>query len=333
MKKVQIEALQAERDQYKRDAELHQKQRDALKAQLAELQAQLESLGEDVGQLRSDLEDAEKERDELQANLVSANADKEAYAQNAIDLRKRVDSLRESLTELNGIERKRYAAIAQLTELQATIERQSAEIAGMDRKSDLSHDTGYRNGVMHGYKLAVEGSEEEYQKCVNRLTSDINSERREIKLSVVFPDRRWGDSFSNGWNACLDSTAALNGEKPFVVAVDPGQPGSDMTCKLTGSVENGKLTVHSLEHSKPAACDLPPLGWTCSRVKGHDGPCAASLTYPAVPEDRQGAIWQPTITLSLAEARKLWPSTPCPECGQPGCNGECFGNDMMGSSS
>lgn len=24
------------------------------------------------------------------------------------------------------------------------------------------------------------------------------------------------------------------------------------------------------------ACDLPPLGWTCSREIGHEGPCAAS---------------------------------------------------------
>lgn len=23
-------------------------------------------------------------------------------------------------------------------------------------------------------------------------------------------------------------------------------------------------------------CPLPPKGWTCSRAKGHDGPCAAS---------------------------------------------------------
>lgn len=24
-----------------------------------------------------------------------------------------------------------------------------------------------------------------------------------------------------------------------------------------------------------SACDLPPTGWTCSRDKGHPGPCAA----------------------------------------------------------
>lgn len=24
-------------------------------------------------------------------------------------------------------------------------------------------------------------------------------------------------------------------------------------------------------------CDLPPLGWYCTREKGHDGPCAAHI--------------------------------------------------------
>lgn len=27
------------------------------------------------------------------------------------------------------------------------------------------------------------------------------------------------------------------------------------------------------------------------------------------------------------------PDDPCSECGYPGCNGECAGDDMMGSSS
>lgn len=36
------------------------------------------------------------------------------------------------------------------------------------------------------------------------------------------------------------------------------------------------------------ACDKPPAGWTCSRDKGHDGPCAASQTiagFPVVLDD------------------------------------------------
>ncbi|MDR6389162.1 hypothetical protein [Paraburkholderia phenoliruptrix] len=32
-------------------------------------------------------------------------------------------------------------------------------------------------------------------------------------------------------------------------------------------------------------CDKPPAGWTCSRTKGHEGPCAASLAAPSVEQD------------------------------------------------
>lgn len=35
------------------------------------------------------------------------------------------------------------------------------------------------------------------------------------------------------------------------------------------------------------ACDKPPAGWTCSRDKGHSGPCAASMAYPPVPANRK----------------------------------------------
>lgn len=83
----------------------------------------------------------------------------------------------------------------------------------LSHKEDLAHDVGYRNGVMHGYKLATEGSEDDYQNCVNRLTKEINEGRREIKstpASVVMPDREWGSSYADGWNACLDKVKEMN---------------------------------------------------------------------------------------------------------------------------
>lgn len=48
---------------------------------------------------------------------------------------------------------------------------------------------------------------------------------------------------------------------------------------------------------RPNPCDLPPEGWTCSRGKGHDGPCAARRPsrWDGVPElvdqitDEEGA--------------------------------------------
>ena len=35
------------------------------------------------------------------------------------------------------------------------------------------------------------------------------------------------------------------------------------------------------------SCVLPPTGWSCARGAGHEGPCAAVLTYPPVPYDRK----------------------------------------------
>jgi hypothetical protein len=37
-------------------------------------------------------------------------------------------------------------------------------------------------------------------------------------------------------------------------------------------------------------CDKPPAGWTCSRTKGHEGPCAASLAAPLVEQDERELI-------------------------------------------
>ena len=90
---------------------------------------------------------------------------------------------------------------------------QPAPVSVNTLSEDLAHDTGYRNGVMHGYKLATEGSEDDYQKCINRLTSEINAGRRESKFassSVMLPDREWGGPYADGWNACLDKVKELN---------------------------------------------------------------------------------------------------------------------------
>jgi hypothetical protein len=48
------------------------------------------------------------------------------------------------------------------------------------------------------------------------------------------------------------------------------------------------------------ACDVPPPGWTCSRAKGHDGPCAASQTpkgsgsieFDALLAEYHEAVWE-----------------------------------------
>jgi hypothetical protein len=74
------------------------------------------------------------------------------------------------------------------------------------------------------------------------------------------------------------------------------------------------------------ACDKPPAGWTCSRDKGHAGPCAASQVFAGIPvvldetlepnEIRvvQGARCNRTI----ANGRPMPKS--CAKCGLGPCN-------------
>jgi hypothetical protein len=68
-----------------------------------------------------------------------------------------------------------------------------APVAAQD--PDIIHDAAFRNGVMHGYSLGTDGSEDEYQKCIRRLTDGLNAARRERK------------------DANIDATAALNTPK------------------------------------------------------------------------------------------------------------------------
>lgn len=41
-------------------------------------------------------------------------------------------------------------------------------------------------------------------------------------------------------------------------------------------------------------CEVPPEGWTCTRVRGHDGPCAAVEAGYAtkVRSDLRQAVWE-----------------------------------------
>jgi hypothetical protein len=41
--------------------------------------------------------------------------------------------------------------------------------------------------------------------------------------------------------------------------------------------------LRGLSEANTGECDVPPPGWTCSRAKGHDGPCAASQAVPVEP--------------------------------------------------
>jgi len=48
------------------------------------------------------------------------------------------------------------------------------------------------------------------------------------------------------------------------------------------------------------ACNIPPAGWSCTRVAGHDGPCAAVAKPPSM------AGWaSPTLGRAYVEIDKL----------------------------
>lgn len=53
-----------------------------------------------------------------------------------------------------------------------------------DDRSDIVADAAFRDGVMHGYKLAMEGDEAEYQACINNLTRHLHTARAALSASA-----------------------------------------------------------------------------------------------------------------------------------------------------
>ena len=54
-------------------------------------------------------------------------------------------------------------------------------------KEDMLYDCAYRNGVMFGYGIGINGTEDDYQKCINRLQEQIVEARRLARLNGVKP--------------------------------------------------------------------------------------------------------------------------------------------------
>jgi hypothetical protein len=70
---------------------------------------------------------------------------------------------------------------------------------------------------------------------------------------------------------------ALAHEIDVAIHDEPGTPVSRATEEhIRAQVD--AATSHKVAPSEP--CALPPAGWSCSRGKGHDGPCAASPVPP-----------------------------------------------------
>lgn len=46
---------------------------------------------------------------------------------------------------------------------------------------------------------------------------------------------------------------------------------TELYCDLEDATEGREIVINL-----PGSCEVPPAGWSCSRTKGHSGPCAAS---------------------------------------------------------
>ncbi len=62
-------------------------------------------------------------------------------------------------------------------------------------------------------------------------------------------------------------------------------------------------------------CDVPPPGWRCTRVKGHDGPCAAIAAAPAT--DRVAELE------AARQPVEAWGDRECSGCTMPRRDCEC----------
>ena len=52
----------------------------------------------------------------------------------------------------------------------------------------------------------------------------------------------------------------------------------------------------------------------------------------AAPEPTESGASELRRRSSLAEKQRILSEPHCPECGHPDCNGQCYGDDMMGAS-
>jgi len=61
------------------------------------------------------------------------------------------------------------------------------------------------------------------------------------------------------------------------VTIDPESWASIVSSVCGLGVKSDTFEQALCFHNADGTCDLPPLGWYCTREKGHDGPCAAYI--------------------------------------------------------
>jgi hypothetical protein len=133
-----------------------------------------------------------------------------------------------------------------------------------------------------------------------------------------------------------------------VIGFDQGEPGGDRTVLSVFERDGDSLKLLSLLSSVAdrqidgVVCAASVGGVHCQSIRQPGSLFCANhqraksrMYLPKYADEQTRGLWAATVSMSLEEARKLYPSQeepPCPFCFQRGCNGECHGDDMMGDS-
>ena len=91
---------------------------------------------------------------------------------------------------------------------------------------------------------------------------------------------------------------------------------------VINGVELGYIRMPDADTPDPAHDLVPMIDAALSASADPRSPVSAPFPgYPPVPQDRK-----------MNDFVRLNSAPHCPECGHPDCNGQCYGDDMMGDS-
>jgi hypothetical protein len=110
--------------------------------------------------------------------------------------------------------------------------------------------------------------------------------------------RRWNTTAAWNVKRCIENAlidalallarqpAAIDKQEAAVTRDDVEQARDRILEQSKNSLFRSGVKICAGEILSPIEpCDKPPAGWTCSRTKGHEGPCAASFAAPSVEQD------------------------------------------------
>ena len=178
-------------------------------------------------------------------------------------------------------------------------------------KANQGGPQAWHNSVLD-YVLSLEGTSTDTQRCIdarNKLNAAIHGEGAVIDDLERIIDRACAFLAKPGvqvccqkfdtcrelcvpradhWQALAAHLASVSHRRAMLLhqvlnlcAIGDIDENSDDGLGWAGFVREAKNEVRDhVWHPQPQ-CALPPAGWTCSRAKGHEGPCAASPKEPS----------------------------------------------------